>query len=182
MEDKTTKNNLDNTNNFTSLVTKDYNLYKNIFRTQISNKMAFLLEINCLLRLQKYDCFPKVIKINYKRLRFKMENCGISFRKLKNSNFKMSIKNHEEQIDKMIDALRKERIYHLDMAKNGKNLLIKNGKLYMIDFDIACIDNKFLSRLIRFRFKFNNSEEYYNHLKLKILFILQSNPNLIIES
>jgi hypothetical protein len=30
MEDKTTNNNLDNTNKITSFVTKDYTLYKNI--------------------------------------------------------------------------------------------------------------------------------------------------------
>ena len=123
--------------------------------------------------------FPKIINMNESELKFTFSHCGKSLDKLK---YEIKILNYENQVDCILHNLIKNNIAHLDMTKNGKNLCITDdGILSLIDFDIARINNKYLSAKIEKRFKNygNNYDDYITKFRQEILSILMKHKYII---
>jgi predicted Ser/Thr protein kinase len=122
---------------------KGYNPKRNF--NNLTKKEAFELELEIYKRVSGEDNFPKLISYDEKKLELIIENCGQSLDKINS----LKIKNLDEQIKNICDVLKKHNIVHLDLHKNGKNLCYKDGKIYLIDFDITVIDGKPLSEKLR---------------------------------
>ncbi len=155
----------------------------------LSKIESYYLEYLCLSKLNKnFVCicqnkdnhhFPKIININDSELKFTFSHCGTSLDKLK---YEINILNYEKQVDCILHNLKKNNVIHLDMTKNGKNLCITdNGILSLIDFDIAIINNKYLSAKLEKRFKnYGNSyDDYIKKFRQKILSILIKHKYII---
>ena len=155
----------------------------------LSKIESYELEYLCLSKLnENFVCicqnkdnhhFPKIINMNDSELKFTFSHCGTSLDKLK---YEIKILNCENQVDCIIHNLRKNNIIHLDMVSNGKNLCITDdGILSLIDFDIASIDNKYLSTKIEKRFTNygNNYDDYITKFWQEILSILIKHKYII---
>ena len=155
----------------------------------LSKIESYELEYLCLNKLNKnFVCicqnkdnhhFPKIININESELKFTFSHCGKSLNRL---FYKINILNYEKQVDCIIHNLKKNNIVHLDMVSNGKNLCITDdGILSLIDFDIARINNKYLSAKIEKRFTNygNNYDDYIKQFRQKILSILIKHKYII---
>ena len=147
----------------------------------LSIKNSFDLEYECLelinnnfkckCKCQKNNHFPKIISCNKDNFIFELSDCGISLNNyrqyVKQKKIKpIKIVNLDEQIDCIISNLKEKKIKHLDMTLCGKNLCINsNGIISLIDFDIAAIDDKFMSEKIKAR----DHDNYYIWLKQRII-------------
>ena len=150
----------------------------------LNQKEQFYLEKTCLNKINKnFTClcknksnhFPKII--TSKNGNLKLTNCGVSLnnykRYLKNNEIDpIVIKNKEEQLNCILHNLKKNRVKHLDMCLDGKNLCVsKNGVLSLIDFNIACIDNKYTTDKIKNRIQNYglDSDSYNEFMKNRII-------------
>jgi predicted Ser/Thr protein kinase len=133
----------------------------------LTKEQAFDLELEIYKRLDGEANFPKLIGYSAEKLELYLEHCGISFDKLP----KTHISNVNEQIDHICDVLNKNNIQHLDMNPQGTNLCYKNNQIYVIDFDIACLDNKPLNDKIQYWIDTHNR----TNLHKKITKIIYSN-------
>lgn len=130
----------------------------------LTNKEQYVLEKTCLEKLNgnficlcknKCNHFPKIISASGGVL--KLTNCGVSLNNYKNyvKNNEIDpivIKNKEEQVNCILHNLKKNNIKHLDMCLDGKNLCVSNkGVLSLIDFNIACIEDKYTTDKIKSR-------------------------------
>lgn len=102
----------------------------------MSIQEAVKLETEIYKRLRGKDHFPKLIGTSKHRII--TSNCGTSLNKLE----KIEIQNLEQQVENIHKVLIEKKITHLDMCASGKNICFQNGKLYLIDFDIAVLDGK----------------------------------------
>ena len=150
----------------------------------LNRKQSFILEYNCLKRLnENFKCictqpsshFPKIIS-RKKYRKFVLSYCGKS---LNINKTDIIIENMEEQIDCILHNLQISNIKHLDMK--SKNLCINDdGIISVIDFDIAVIDNNPLSNKIKKFFKKYSCEDYEKHLKQKIINIIKKNKYITV--
>ena len=130
----------------------------------LTNKEQYILEKTCLEKLNnnfrclcKNKCrhFPKIISASGGVL--KLTNCGVSLNNYKNyvKNNEIDpivIKNKEEQVKCILHNLEKNKVKHLDMVINGKNLCVsETGVLSLIDFNIASINNEYKTDQIKNR-------------------------------
>ena len=133
----------------TRLDSKKINKYNGL-----SRKEEFLLEKTCLEKINSnFKClcnnkarhFPQIVSSSNGNL--KLSNCGVSL-----NNYKNYLRNKEidpikisdldQQIDCILENLKKNQIKQLDMCFDGKNLCVsKTGILSLIDFNIASINN-----------------------------------------
>lgn len=122
---------------------RKYNKYnpKRIYN-DLTKKEAFELELEIYKRVSGEKNFPKLINYDIDKMFLEIEHCGKSLDKLS----KINIKNPNEQIENIDRVLKKYNIKHLDLHNSGKNICYKDGEIYLIDFDIAIIDNKPLSK------------------------------------
>lgn len=109
---------------------------------KLTKKQAFELELEIYKRVSGEENFPKLISYNEKNMELQIEHCGTSLNKLS----KIQIENLDEQIENIVNVLEKNNIQHLDLHPSGKNLCYKDGKIYLIDYDIAVIDDKPLNK------------------------------------
>jgi hypothetical protein len=142
----------------------------------LTKKSAFKLEKDCLDLLNKnYECicekksrhFPIIHNYDDINYTFNLSYCGKTIKELnscattKSERNKYRHPNLKSQLDCIMFNLQKNKIKHLDMHK-GKNLCInKKGVLSLIDFDIAVIDDKFLSEKIEKRANYYINYEKY---------------------
>jgi hypothetical protein len=106
-----------------------------------TKEFAFSTEVECYRRLFKHKNFPNVISVDDENQTMILEHCGESLDiLLKNKNLSQLIPNIEQQLGDIWDSLQIENIHHLDVQL--KNFTYKDGILYLIDFDIAILDNK----------------------------------------
>lgn len=155
----------------------------------LSKKEEFLLEKTCLKKINKnFKClcknksshFPSTINSSNDELL--LTNRGVSLNKykdfVKNKEIDpISISNLDEQINCILDNLKKNNIKHLDMCLDGKNLcLSKTGVLSLIDFNIACIDNKYTTNKIKNRLNHygNDIDSYNKFMKNSIIQIIKN--------
>lgn len=130
----------------------------------LTNKEQYILEKTCLEKLNnnfrclcknKCNHFPKIISASGGVL--KLTNCGVSLNNYKNyvKNNEIDpivIKNKEEQVKCILHNLKKNKVKHLDMVTNGKNLCVsETGVLSLIDFNIASINNEYKTDQIKNR-------------------------------
>jgi serine/threonine protein kinase len=140
------------------MIIKKYLKYdSNSTRFGLTSPEAFNLELECYKRLSSHDNFPTLIDFDKTNLEIMLEDCGIHLmsyfkskkRSLKrNENFKkidIDMSSINFQIEKIIEALSKNNIVHLDVYKPGKNLCFKNNTIYLIDFNISVVDGVPLS-------------------------------------
>ena len=111
---------------------------------------SYKLEKKCLTLLnQNYECtcrqgsiyhhFPNIINNYDFATTLVLSNNGTSIDKL---NENVNVYNIDEQLDCIINNLKKNKINHLDMVPDGRNLCVnKNGVISLIDFEISEIDN-----------------------------------------
>ena len=142
----------------------------------LTTKEEFILEKTCLEKLnsnfrclckKKSNHFPKLISASNGVL--KLTNCGISLNKYKNyvkynEIEPVVIKNKEEQINCILHNLQKNKVKHLDMVADGKNLCVsKTGILSLIDFNISSINNECKSDKIKRRLEaYGTTNDSYN--------------------
>ena len=126
--------------------TKKYREYNPIrVYNDLTIEEAFNLELEIYKRLSGNNNFPKLIRFDDKKFTITIEHCGTSVDKLKS----MKIDNIDEQINNILNTLEKNKINHLDIHDSGKNICYKDGVIYLIDFDIAVIDNKPLNKKLK---------------------------------
>jgi len=118
--------------NFTKKYHKKMNCY-----SDLSNKESFELEKECLIRLKGFPHFPQIISSNQNNLTITMSHCGESL--LNVSKIPLKKVQVKAQITEIVETLKNAGICHLDILM--KNICYKNGRLYLIDFDIAVLDD-----------------------------------------
>lgn len=122
---------------------------------------AYKLEKECLTLLSdNYRCicknnsafhFPKIVRSDDQSMTFILTNQGQSLDKLRGT-FPPTILNIREQIACICFNLSQNKIRNLDVHASGKNLCITtDGTISMIDFDIASINDTYLSSAIQSR-------------------------------
>ena len=156
---------------------------KNIY-SGLNKKEEFILEKTCLKKLNRnFEClcnnkcshFPLIISSTNGAL--KLSNCGVSLNNYKNfvKNKEIdaiSIPNLDQQINCILHNLKKNNIKHLDMCLDGKNLCVsKKGVLSLIDFNIACIEDKYTTDKIKTRLlNYGMDRDSYNkYMKNRII-------------
>lgn len=111
---------------------------------RLTKREAFELELEIYKRISGEKNFPKLINYDKKKMTLEIEHCGKPLTQLD----KIEINDLDKQIKNIINVLKKNNIIHLDLHSSGKNICYKDGKIYLIDFDIAIIDNKPLNRFL----------------------------------
>lgn len=139
---------------------KKYNDYRPIKEVNGLNiKEAFNLELEIYKRVHHYNNFPKLVSYNEKLFKLEIEHCGQSLNRVGNRSLK--IKNLDNQIKNICFVLKKENITHLDLCLSGKNICTKNGLIYLIDFDMAVIDNKPINLKLKKMYENKKNENIY---------------------
>jgi len=161
----------------------------NNFYSSLSKKEEYILEKTCLEKINnKFKClcktkshhFPKLVSSNNGVLI--LSNCGVSINKyktlIKNKEIDpINIKNLDKQLDCIMYNLKRNKIKHLDMCMNGKNLCIStSGIISVIDFNIACINNEYTTEKINIRLHSygENDNIYEANMKKKIKKIIHT--------
>lgn len=155
----------------------------NAIKLGVTNKDTFKIEKECLQRLSKnYKCtcglnadhFPKIIchyDIPHER-GFILTDCGKDLKYFRNRIKRkrcaaFTIKNLKSQINCIVNNLKINDIQYLDLKPNGSNLCLNNkGILSLIDFDIAGLNNNFISPALKNRS--NRCWFGYEDLKIKM--------------
>ena len=163
----------------TRLDSKKINKYNGL-----SRKEEFLLEKTCLEKINSnFKClcnnkarhFPQIVSSSNGNL--KLSNCGVSL-----NNYKNYLRNKEidpikisdldQQIDCILENLKKNQIKQLDMCLDGKNLCVsKTGILSLIDFNIASINNSYTTEEIKRRLQNYGMDDdsYKQYMKKRIM-------------
>ena len=150
----------------------------------LTQKEQFVLEKTCLDKINKnFRCicknksnhFPKICSSTNGNLT--LTNCGVSL-----NNYKKYVKNNEidpiviknkvEQLNCILHNLEKNKVKHLDMCTNGKNLCVsKFGVISLIDFNIASINNECPTEQIKRRLEnYGTDKDSYNkYMKNRIM-------------
>jgi hypothetical protein len=164
---------------------KNYNKIQGKHYHGQTYKQAFDLELECYLRINGSENFPKLLDYDQKNLILKLEDAGIELRPyiLERKQLGYMSKrvvfdncNINNQLENIFNILKKNNITHLDCYK-GQNIFIKQDKIKLIDFNIAILDEtpstNELSQLYQ---NFNNNGGYDWLLKkLKRLLIKNFN-------
>jgi len=150
----------------------------------LTRNEAYNLEKECLICINNnFEClckikqnhFPKLIDFDDEKYQFVLSNCGICIKEYNKSKKKnIIIANKKEQVNCIIENLKKMNIIHLDMSTNGKNMCItEDGIISIIDFDIAIINNNSLSEQITKLYnQYTIKDNYYDNIRKKILKIV----------
>ena len=93
------------------------------------------LHVLGLLALHQFDWCPRVISRNDENKSFVMNYCGEILPKAKRPT------DYKKQVQKILDDMKSIRLKHNDIKH--KETLILNGKVYLIDFGWASIDDDF---------------------------------------
>lgn len=114
-----------------------------------NKKQAFDIEVECYIRLSNKQHFPKLISVNESEYSLETEYCGESLDFLKKRNFDLLnlIDDVDYQLSNIWDTLNDCNIKHLDVQL--KNFTLKDGILYLIDYDIAVLDDNLLTPQIK---------------------------------
>ncbi len=140
----------------------------------------FRLEKACLEILNtNYKCkcarkrnhFPAILKCDIKKCIFELSDQGISIDTMIQERKKVRITDLDEQLDCILDNLKRNKIRHLDIHDSGKNMCIdKFGNISLIDFDVASIGNNYMSETLKERSnKYGNYDQYLVKAKSKML-------------
>lgn len=151
----------------------------------LDKEQAFFTEVESLRRVNKNDFkldgrhhFPRLVSVDNDGFSFEMEEVGISIKEL---DEKIRVEDIETQVDSIIKTLEFSKVVHLDMHEKGKNITIdSNGILYLIDFDIACLDEKMMSKKVELRYQKFIEEGGYSGQKERIINFVKSNKFILV--
>lgn len=133
---------------------------------------ALHLEISCLIRLAQgagAAQFPRLLSLDLGAARFEMTDQGDTLKDLKALGQWRAIPDAGGQIDSIVAALREARVVHLDMHPDGRNLCLDaRGRLSLIDFDIAAVDDVPFSGEIAARLAMFHAEGGYAGLAARM--------------
>ncbi len=132
-----------------------------------NQKSLFLNEIYWLKKLKKYNCVPKIYKIDNKKLTISISYAG---EKINNKNKPIDWK---KQLKKILIILKKNNCLHSDIKSD--NLLVKNKKLTLIDFAQSTQITNLNEN------KFNKKRIFYDDYSINRI-NLSINNNLIISN
>ena len=111
----------------------------------LNRAQALHLEVSCLIRLaqgQGAAHFPRLLGLAMTTGRFELTDQGPTLRDRAVTETPVKIMNPEAQIDAILAALKAAHVVHLDMHRDGRNLCVDDdGRLSLIDFDIAALDD-----------------------------------------
>lgn len=108
-------------------------------RSGLSQKQAFLLEVECLKRLKGCRHFPQLIKTDPEKYEVTTAYCGPALSQLRKGEETPQVVDIYAQINTIASDLEKMNIIHLDMRL--QNICIDlDGCLHLIDFGRAIID------------------------------------------
>jgi len=157
-----------------------------------TQQQAYDIEKECLTLLERnYECtcgmnvrhFPVILSCDDEACTFKLTDCGFEvFDNRHNTYFFSYITDYERQVDCIIQNLKKNNIYHLDIhpaAKEyGRNICIKDGILSLIDFDVAAIGTDFWPPKLQVLYNriLLPGKDYYESLKEHLLNYKTSMP------
>lgn len=105
--------------------------YDDISAFDVNSYHHYLVEIEILPTLEKYNLSPKLITYDSNTLM--LSNCGSVINK---ENIPS---NWKDQIYNIYNMLRNENLYHNDFTLS--NVTVLNGKIFLIDFGWASYDN-----------------------------------------
>ena len=92
-------------------------------------------ELNALSILDKYEQFPKVVKVDWEHFTIYMTYVGISIEEISNKDIPHDIFQQLENIELILSN---ESIHHNDLSLS--HLLINDGILHLIDWEKVFID------------------------------------------
>ena len=140
-------------------------IVKKYFSNNTSSQ--FYNEIFWLKRLEKFGFVPKIKNIDYRKYIISISNEGDEISK-KNKPHDWS-----KQLNKILYILKKNNCFHSDI--NPQNVLVKNNKLKLIDFD-QCLKISDLKRNIFLKTRVFYDQYSFNRINLSI------NQNIIISN
>lgn len=134
-------------------VKKEFSIKNGYVPVKIYNGLdaihGFKLERDVYTRLQGEKHFPKIISIDEQNCVLEIENTGNSLDKLQS----IDVADIDKQIDEICESLKRCGVTHLDIHPDGKNITVKGGVLYLVDFDMAVIDEKPVSNKLECVYK-----------------------------
>ena len=150
------------------------NLKRNYW-SGLSRVAGYNLEKDCLLLLEKnFECtcglgsyhFPIIKNYIDDEYKFELSDCGTSLDIYQKKIINEEINPYKiYKLEEQIECIIKNLIKHLDMHLSGKNICItEDGIISLIDFDIASIDDFYLSKKIS-KAANDYGEDYYNKIK-----------------
>lgn len=142
--------------------------------TYISAVEAFNLELSCLKRLQGIKNFPEVYSYNESDLTISMKHCGYSIRYFKKHNIKINLPDIEEQVDNIVNNLKKHDIVYVDMNSSGKNICYDDNQIYLIDYDYCILDNIIVNSNFEKLYQYWIDQNEYIGLKQAMLSIFET--------
>jgi RIO-like serine/threonine protein kinase len=117
-------------------VTKRFMGHSKNSASGLNAEQSFLLEVECLSRLEGSKHFPKILSVDRAGMAIVMTNQGTSLDKLRR---RVRVANYEDQIRDMCKQLADQNTCHLDVLP--KNVCVsESGILSLIDFDVASVD------------------------------------------
>ena len=119
----------------------------------------FYNEIYWLKKLEKYGFVPKIKNIDYRKYIISISNEGDEISKQNKPQ------DWPKQLNKILNILKKNNCFHSDI--NPQNVLVKNNKLKLIDFD-QCLKISDLKKNIFLKTRVFYDQYAFNRINLSI--------------
>lgn len=128
--------------------------------TGLTARQAFVLEARCLMRLQTLSGaarhFPAPVAFAPDDPSITLSHVGWSLDSAEARalarRLRLPVQGYFEQIDSIVEGLERASVVHLDLLQNARNVLLaEDGRLSLVDFDIAVIDDQPFSAEIQRR-------------------------------
>ena len=147
-----------------------------------SLESCFMRELTCLKALKNHPNFPQIIDFDESRLIIVMEYCGERLN-LKENNTHLA-----PQIETIVEVLKKKQILidhysptrSQEFARFYKSLLLKNGRLHLVDFE-TCVSLPLMKPAILTERLIQRCKKCdYSHLSSEMkLFVMGKNSELL---
>ena len=124
----------------------DKNIVKKVYSKKNFKKLEH--EIYFLNKLYKYNIVPKLLKIDYKNRSIYLENIG------ERINSKNAPRDWKEQLIKILDIFKNERIQHRDLKID--EILVCKSKIKIIDFAESKVINSEISNNLSTKSRFSD--------------------------
>lgn len=110
-------------------------------------------ELNALSILDKYEQFPKVVKVDWDHFIIYMTYVGRSIQEIPNKEIPHDV---FEQLENIEHILKLENVHHNDLSIS--HLLINEGRLHLIDWEKVFIDR---TDTLYPQYEINSFKDYY---------------------
>lgn len=148
----------------------------------LTSYQSFILELECLVRLNKLtdengrSPFPKLYSFDVEKREIESSHVGHSLSCL---NYSVDVRCFGEQIASIVALLKKAGVIHLDNHPSGKNVCVSDeGRIYLIDFDLAAIDGVALGPYQQKRLNDFYENGGYEGFADELALIISNHPNI----